>query len=114
MAAGGRGSDTKTDRVQMGLEMGVFESPTLYNNVSKMTVDVDGKPEEVDIDSERGPVVIKPDGLRHFAEEKYHISGYRGFEETRGWLQMSVTEQTILLHRVAKMNRRTKERWGVA
>mmetsp|Transcript_84600 Transcript_84600/g.196712 ORF Transcript_84600/g.196712 Transcript_84600/m.196712 type:complete len:110 (-) Transcript_84600:119-448(-) len=83
-----------------------FEEPTQYKGQPFVKVPVsEDSDEEVLIDPEHGPVVWRPDGSRTYTKAYY--SGDKT-PQVKSWRGMSVTEQTILLHTVAKRNRSLK------
>mmetsp|Transcript_47646 Transcript_47646/g.137603 ORF Transcript_47646/g.137603 Transcript_47646/m.137603 type:complete len:185 (+) Transcript_47646:136-690(+) len=90
-------------------------------NVTQMTkvkVSVGGSEEWVDIDPTKGPMVNNPDGsqtdMRWLANGnrigKIERCGYGpGNEANRMWHMMTATEQELVLHAVAKKNKKLRE-----
>ncbi|CAE7335907.1 GRIN2A [Symbiodinium pilosum] len=71
--------------------------------------------EEVIIDAEGGPLMLRRDGSTTFAYLTYVEAGYSGGSAhgfQKGWRYMTSTEQKVLVHMVAKRNRSTKELAG--
>eukprot|EP00930_Biecheleria_cincta_P064716 TRINITY_DN50357_c0_g1_i1.p2 TRINITY_DN50357_c0_g1~~TRINITY_DN50357_c0_g1_i1.p2 ORF type:complete len:163 (-),score=33.99 TRINITY_DN50357_c0_g1_i1:79-567(-) len=79
-------------------------------------VDVDGEEEEVELDEERGPRVRHQDGSFDYGLLNYsqvHHNGRNTGRQEKTWTYLTSTEKTIMLHMVAKRNRRLKEHTGV-
>eukprot|EP00449_Zooxanthella_nutricula_P025006 CAMPEP_0198541148 /NCGR_PEP_ID=MMETSP1462-20131121/53593_1 /TAXON_ID=1333877 /ORGANISM="Brandtodinium nutriculum, Strain RCC3387" /LENGTH=142 /DNA_ID=CAMNT_0044271299 /DNA_START=57 /DNA_END=485 /DNA_ORIENTATION=+ len=84
----------------------------LYSEDTRtVTVKLEGTPENVVIHPVHGPVVITGEGSRDYVTR--HSSGMLmktpQFTNNPKWLQMSKTEREVLVHVVAKRNRRTRE-----
>mmetsp|Transcript_9810 Transcript_9810/g.20287 ORF Transcript_9810/g.20287 Transcript_9810/m.20287 type:complete len:110 (+) Transcript_9810:39-368(+) len=85
-----------------------FESPTLYDGVESVKVDLGDEDasdeEEVFIDRVLGPLLWRP-GLAPMGE-KMESAG--ATHQVKDWKGMSVTEQTCIIQTVAKKNRALK------
>eukprot|EP00931_Biecheleriopsis_adriatica_P073933 TRINITY_DN48132_c0_g1_i1.p1 TRINITY_DN48132_c0_g1~~TRINITY_DN48132_c0_g1_i1.p1 ORF type:complete len:150 (+),score=30.59 TRINITY_DN48132_c0_g1_i1:37-486(+) len=91
-----------------------FAKSTSYEGAKSVKIDVDGHEEEVKIDDERGPLLLQPDGSAVYALLNYSqpIKGSGGHHTDRiqkTWQYLTSTEKTVLLHMVAKKNRRLME-----
>mmetsp|Transcript_11 Transcript_11/g.16 ORF Transcript_11/g.16 Transcript_11/m.16 type:complete len:115 (-) Transcript_11:61-405(-) len=90
-----------------------FESPTLYDGVESVKVDLGDEDasdeEEVFIDRVLGPLLWRPDGESSGAKIRNEVQ-YSGnhVPQVKDWKGMSVTEQTCIIQTVAKKNRALK------
>mmetsp|Transcript_65146 Transcript_65146/g.146958 ORF Transcript_65146/g.146958 Transcript_65146/m.146958 type:complete len:134 (+) Transcript_65146:142-543(+) len=108
-------SGTMKDRVQMGLDTVPWDPVTTYQNVETMKVDIEGMEEEVTIDPYWGVLALQPDGSFRAHTVEFNITGGTqswGQLSKKSWQQMTSTEQKITIYRVAKMNKRLRERQG--
>mmetsp|Transcript_14706 Transcript_14706/g.29877 ORF Transcript_14706/g.29877 Transcript_14706/m.29877 type:complete len:115 (-) Transcript_14706:134-478(-) len=89
-----------------------FETPTLYDGVTSVKVDLgtedDSDEEEVEIDPERGPLLWRPDAPPTSTRIINEPCRQGDVLMVKNWVQMSVTEQTTMIHVVAKKNRAAK------
>mmetsp|Transcript_47979 Transcript_47979/g.98988 ORF Transcript_47979/g.98988 Transcript_47979/m.98988 type:complete len:118 (+) Transcript_47979:1-354(+) len=89
-----------------------FSPSSEFKGLTSTKVRVDGKEEEVFLDSEGGPLMLRRDGSTTFAYVRYSEAGYSGGSShgfDKCWRYMTSTEQKVLVNLVAKLNRRTKE-----
>mmetsp|Transcript_86843 Transcript_86843/g.246275 ORF Transcript_86843/g.246275 Transcript_86843/m.246275 type:complete len:119 (-) Transcript_86843:104-460(-) len=92
----------------------------VYDSVETVEVDINGVPEVVRIDRETGPQVLQWDGSLRPTQHRFEIVGAGqarqagGEASSKGWLDMTTTEQKVIVHIVAKKNRKLKERFGYA
>mmetsp|Transcript_14709 Transcript_14709/g.29885 ORF Transcript_14709/g.29885 Transcript_14709/m.29885 type:complete len:115 (-) Transcript_14709:134-478(-) len=89
-----------------------FETPTLYDGVTSVKVDLgtedDSDEEEVEIDPERGPLLWRPGLPPRGSTLANSPMKPCAPPQVKNWVQMSVTEQTTMIHVVAKKNRAAK------
>mmetsp|Transcript_41288 Transcript_41288/g.76837 ORF Transcript_41288/g.76837 Transcript_41288/m.76837 type:complete len:173 (+) Transcript_41288:78-596(+) len=115
LVSGSPDGDVTSDRVwALSGSMANFSRSRLYDGLKSVKVCTDdGLEEEVLVDDELGPVLHQPDGRRLFARMNYTQASHSGFYNDRAektWPYLTSTEREVLLHMVAKMNRRTKEK----
>ncbi|CAJ1356104.1 unnamed protein product [Effrenium voratum] len=90
-----------------------FQQPQLFAKLQSVAVEVDGKEEIVQLDKEQGPVMLQRGGGQIFAYLTFvepQWSGGGCARQDKCWSHMTSTEQNVMLHMVAKVNRRLKER----
>eukprot|EP00930_Biecheleria_cincta_P011347 TRINITY_DN11408_c0_g3_i1.p1 TRINITY_DN11408_c0_g3~~TRINITY_DN11408_c0_g3_i1.p1 ORF type:complete len:126 (-),score=17.62 TRINITY_DN11408_c0_g3_i1:110-487(-) len=85
-----------------------FHPPVLYKDVQAVAIKLGDTEEMVEINPEFGPVCLHLDGLpssQHvfFDDHTYTLC------PTKHWSQMTSTEQTVMLHQIAKKNRFVRE-----
>ena len=86
-----------------------FSRSTLYDGLKLVMVPVDQEEEEVQMDPDKGPLVMQLDGSMTHLQPVRGIAGGGQIGE-KLWPQMSSTEQTCALYICAKKNRYIKER----
>uniref|UniRef100_A0A7S1KYG8 Uncharacterized protein n=1 Tax=Alexandrium catenella TaxID=2925 RepID=A0A7S1KYG8_ALECA len=83
--------------------------------VYAVTVDFEGKDEVVSIDPEKGPILMRADGLIDYVQQylgRIKSPSCWGLDgrQKKAWRTLTVTESEVLVHIAAKMNRRVAER----
>ncbi|CAE7509090.1 unnamed protein product [Symbiodinium natans] len=87
-----------------------FSKSTLYDGLKLVMVSVSQEEEEeVQMDPEKGPLVMQLDGSMTHLQTIRGIAG-GGQVSEKLWPQMTATEQTCALYICAKKNRYVKER----
>ncbi|CAE7776802.1 unnamed protein product [Symbiodinium sp. CCMP2592] len=86
-----------------------FSKSTLYDGLKLVMVPVNEEEEEVQMDPEKGPLVLQLDGTLTHLQTVRGIAGGGQIGE-KLWPQMTSTEQTCALYICAKKNRYIKER----
>eukprot|EP00930_Biecheleria_cincta_P083893 TRINITY_DN73399_c0_g1_i1.p1 TRINITY_DN73399_c0_g1~~TRINITY_DN73399_c0_g1_i1.p1 ORF type:complete len:192 (-),score=35.04 TRINITY_DN73399_c0_g1_i1:466-969(-) len=90
----------------------ILTSEGREQGTSIVKVDVDGQDEEVQLDAERGPLMLQQDGSFTFCLlNDSPVHGSRGMQrrQEKTWTYLTSTEKNIMIHMVAKRNRRLKE-----
>jgi hypothetical protein len=75
-------------------------TPDAFKSFSKITVDINGTPEEVMMDEYWGPLELQLDGSARFPEYKRNHAA---------WRERTSTERNVTIQMVAKKNKQMKE-----
>mmetsp|Transcript_56317 Transcript_56317/g.121356 ORF Transcript_56317/g.121356 Transcript_56317/m.121356 type:complete len:117 (+) Transcript_56317:118-468(+) len=101
-----------------------FQHPTLYEGVTSVKVEIEGDEEEVLIDPKRGPllrgsqnlVVGEPMMFKYDSGTSWHqdrglaSANQAGRPQNKTWTHCTASEQTVMIHTVAKKQRKLRER----
>mmetsp|Transcript_138094 Transcript_138094/g.429245 ORF Transcript_138094/g.429245 Transcript_138094/m.429245 type:complete len:141 (+) Transcript_138094:100-522(+) len=86
-----------------------YEGGHAFDGKETVTVEVNGEPETVVMDPERGPKIRNWDGTTGYLKMQNPWGGGDYKCNWKNWKEMSSTEQEVFIHRAAKINKTRRE-----